>query len=340
MVPMATRLLSHLAHVELLTPKLEESAQFFKTVLGMTESGRSGNSVFLRCWGDYYVYSLILTASDKPAMGHAAWRTHGPAELTEAVERIEASGVKGEWIKNSPHHGPAYRFKGPGGHPVEIFWEVERYAAPPELKSTFPDRPQKATNNGIAPRQLDHVTVATQDVMAMGNWYRSTLGFRFMATTSLEHDPGRIVFGVITSNEKSHDFGIAIDFSPIPGRLHHLAFWVESQNELLRVADLLMENGFPIEFGPGRHGIGEQDYLYFREPSGIRIEVNTGGYRNYVPDWEPVHWVPTAGSNTMYRNLDMPFSMTEAFPPAPQGAMPDADLNLDALNPWAHQSGR
>ncbi len=335
---MATRLLSHLAHVELFTPKLDESVKFFKDVLGMTESGRAGDSVYLRCWGDYYVYSLILTASDTPALAHAAWRTHGPEELAEAVRRIEASGVKGTWIEKSPHHGPAYRFKGPGGHPIEILWEIERYVAPPELRSTYPDRPQKPLNMGIAPRQLDHLTVATQDVMKMGNWFTDTLGFRFMGTSSLEHDSSQIVFGVITTNEKSHDLGVGIDFSPIPGRMHHLAFWVDSHDELLSSADLLIENGYPIEFGPGRHGIGEQAYLYFREPSGIRIEVNTGGYRNYVPDWKPICWVPTQGSLTMYRNLDAPNAMMEAFPPASRGAVPEADLDISKLNPWAEQS--
>jgi len=46
-----------------------------------------------------------------------------------------------------------------------------------------------------------------------------------------------------------------------------------------------MESGVHIEFGPGRHGMGEQTYLYFREPGGNRIEVNSGGYRIYQPDW-------------------------------------------------------
>ena len=32
--------IAHLAHVELLTPKLEESAQFFVEVMGMTVSGQ------------------------------------------------------------------------------------------------------------------------------------------------------------------------------------------------------------------------------------------------------------------------------------------------------------
>ena len=57
---------------------------------------------------------------------------------------------------------------------------------------------------------------------------------------------------------------------------------------MLRAADVLMEAGTHIEFGPGRHGMGEQTYLYFREPGGVRLEVNSGGYRIYQPDWEPV----------------------------------------------------
>ena len=76
-----------------------------------------------------------------------------------------------------------------------------------------------------------------------------------------------------------------------------------------------MENGYPIEYGPSIHGIGEQNFLYYREPSGLRIELNTGGYRNYVPDWEANTWKPSQGSNNFYRNSAMPMSMTESFPP-------------------------
>ena len=39
---------AHLAHVELLTPKFEESQRFFIDVMGMIESGRDGDSVYLR----------------------------------------------------------------------------------------------------------------------------------------------------------------------------------------------------------------------------------------------------------------------------------------------------
>jgi len=49
--------LAHLGHMELLTPKPDESLKFFVDVMGMTVSGRKGESVYLRGWDDYERYS-------------------------------------------------------------------------------------------------------------------------------------------------------------------------------------------------------------------------------------------------------------------------------------------
>lgn len=227
---------------------------------------------------------------------------------------------------------------------MELFWEVERHQEDGEHRSQFPDRPARRTNHGVAPRMLDHITVSAPDVRGFAQWYSETLGFRIMGYTSLDHAPVT-VFGVLTTNEKSHDLGVLIDTSPVAGRVHHIAFWVDSREEHSLAADILMEGGTDIEYGPGLHGIGEQTYLYFREPSGLRIELNTGGYRNYVPDWQPYDWKPAQGSNNFYRNSHMPDSMLEASPPAPgitgteDGALPGTEDALveaasSAANPW------
>lgn len=328
---MSQRLISQLGHVELLTPKPEESLRFFTEVLGLQESGRGGQTVDLRCWGDFFTYSVQLTEAAAPGVGHIAWRSEGPEALEQAVARLEQAGAGEAWSEGQRGHGPAYRFRGPGGHLHELFWEVERYVASPGEASVFPARPQRHAGRGVDPRQLDHVTVVTRDPYGDSEWYRDTLGFRFMEYTGLDENPDLVVFSMVTTNEKSHDLGLVVDFSGVPGRIHHLAFWVDAVEDVLRAADVLMEHGVYIEFGPGRHGMGEQTYLYFREPGGLRIEVNSGGYRNYQPDWQPVKWVPSQGSNTMYRNLSMPDSMTEAFPPA---AQPE-DLDAALANPWA-----
>jgi catechol 2,3-dioxygenase len=98
--------------------------------------------------------------------------------------------------------------------------------------------------------------------------------------------------------------------------VHHIAFWVDQTQDVLRGADVLLDYGLPIEFGPGRHGMGEISYIYFREPAGARVELNSGGYRNYEPDLETVHWIPAQGSNDWYRTSVMPESMGECFPAA------------------------
>jgi len=71
--------LAHLGHLELLTPKPEESLRFFRRGHGMTESGREGDSVYLRAYDDYERHSLKLTASKEAGLGHVAYRTRSPA---------------------------------------------------------------------------------------------------------------------------------------------------------------------------------------------------------------------------------------------------------------------
>ena len=85
------------------------------------------------------------------------------------------------------------------------------------------------------------------------------------------------------TNQSSHDLGFGGDFSKVPGRIHHVAFCIPSYEELLRAADLLLESGTPIEFGPGKHGIGEQGRLYFRRTGRLTRGAQSGGYRNYIP---------------------------------------------------------
>jgi catechol 2,3-dioxygenase len=328
---MYERLISQLAHVELLTPSPDETCRFFVDVLGLEENGRDGQSIYLRCWGDFFHHSLQLTEAPEPGLGHIGWRAAGPEQLEQAVERLTQRQAGEGWSEGQIGQGAAFRYRGPGGHLQEIFWEVERYSPSPASASAFPARPQRAAARGVGPRQLDHITVMTADPFGDSEWYRDALGYRFTEYTVLDDHPDLVVFSMVTTNEKSHDLGLVADMATVPGRLHHLAFWVDAVEDVLRAADLLMEAGTQIEFGPGRHGMGEQTYLYFREPGGLRLEINSGGYRIYQPDWEPVKWLPSQGSNTMYRNLDMPNSMMEAFP-----AAEPAVIQEELVNPWAH----
>ena len=49
-----TRLLSQLAHVELITPQPAESLAFFTDVLGLELTEQAGQSAYLRGWGENF----------------------------------------------------------------------------------------------------------------------------------------------------------------------------------------------------------------------------------------------------------------------------------------------
>lgn len=102
--------IAHLAHVELLTLKLEETRQFFVDVMvmGMYESGRAGDSIYLRGWDDYEHHSLQLMASSKPGLGHYAFRATSPQALQRRVEAIGKTGLGKGWTENNIGHGPTY----------------------------------------------------------------------------------------------------------------------------------------------------------------------------------------------------------------------------------------
>ena len=320
---MPHRPLSVLSHLELLTPKLEESVAFARDMLGMFVVHEEGDSAYLRCWGDFYSYSLVLTEAAEPALGHAAWRAWNAEQLDVAVASVEASGTRGEWIESSYGHGRAYRFIGPAGHPTELFWEVDRAVVPPGEESPYPERPQRAPSHGVGVRLLDHVTVMAADVKGAVHWLRDVLDFRIMGgVAEVPENPDSPWFlGLATQNEKSHDFGFMRDFDATSsGRLHHVAFWVETNHQVTEGAKFLIEHGHDIDFGPGQHGIGEQDYLYFRDPAGLRYELNSGGYRIYVPDWEPVLWRFEDGPNNTYRTeIGLPAVYMVTIPPGVVG---------------------
>ena len=112
-----------------------------------------------------------------------------------------------------------------------------------------------------------------------------------------------------------------MDFDGKRGRLHHVAFWVETNHDLTQGATFLIEHGHDIDFGPGQHGIGEQNYLYFRDPVGPalraqlrrlpQLRARLGARRSGGP---------STGSNNTYRTeIGMPAVHMVNIPPGVVG---------------------
>ena len=122
--------IAHLGHAELLTPEPEQSLRFFTEVLGLTENGRSGDSVYLRTWDDYEHHSLKLTAAATSGIGRTGLRAASAQALDRRVAAIEAAGLGLGWRDGDTGIGPTYLFRDPDGHEFELYWETERYRPP------------------------------------------------------------------------------------------------------------------------------------------------------------------------------------------------------------------
>jgi catechol 2,3-dioxygenase len=311
---MSEVLLSQLAHVEIVSPQPEESVRWFVDVLGLELTTQRGQSAYLRGWGEWLHSSLIVTEGAAPALGHIGWRTYGPGDVETIAQRIDPELAEG-WLDDSVGHGRSFRFRAPMGHLNEVFWETELYEAPPELRTDMRLRPQRYTGRGAAARYIDHVTINAPQLEDEIAWYRQNLGHRH--TGSITPEPGVPMFSTLTCNaiRSTHDLALVPDAPRARGRVNHVAFRVDQKLDLERAADIFLANDTPIEFGPGIHGMDEIMYLYVREPGGLRIEINSGGWQNSMPDWVPPEHLPHEGPTSYFRNVLMPDSMMESFPP-------------------------
>ncbi|MBV9520813.1 MAG: catechol 2,3-dioxygenase [Hyphomicrobiales bacterium] len=281
--------IAHLGHLELLTPKPEESLRFFIDVMGMTESGRRGGSVYLRAFDDYERYSLQLTASPSSGLGHAAFRARSPQALQRRVKAIEESGAAIGWHEGELGHGPAFRFHDPDGHVIELYYETQWYEAPDALRPALKNQAQRFPARGVNVRRLDHFNCLAVDVRANREYFERYLGFRL--TEQIVLDSGEEAGMWLTATNKSYDFAYTKEAHGVKGRFHHITYALDSREDVLRAADIFLEAGVPIETGPHKHAVQQTFFLYVFEPGGHRVEVANAGARLVLaPDWKPIRW--------------------------------------------------
>jgi catechol 2,3-dioxygenase len=281
--------IAHLAHVELLTPKPDESLRFFLDVMGMQESARAGDSVYLRGWDDYEHHTLKLTASKKPGIGHFAFRATSPAALQRRAEALQATGLGIGWTDGDVGHGPAYLCRDPDGHAIEIYYETEWYKSTAALKPALKNQAARYSANGIGVRRLDHLNLLANDIKGMRAFLEGAVGLR--TTEMIVLDSGLEEGIWLTATNKSYDIAYTRDHTGAKGRFHHITYAVDSRELVLRAADICLEHGVPIETGPHKHAVQQTFFLYLFEPGGNRVEVcNAGARLILAPDWKPIVW--------------------------------------------------
>src|SRR5580692_493818 len=240
--------LAHLGHMELLTPKPDDSEKFFVDVMGMTVSGRQAESVYLRGWDDYERYSLKLTASKTSGMEHMALRARSPQALERRVAALKGSGFEIGWTDGDMGQGPAFRCRDPDGHIIELYYETEGYQAPPELKPALKNQAQRFPARGVNVRRLDHLNCLAVDIKANRLFFENYLGLR--TTEQIVLNDGTEAAMWMTMSNKSYDFAYTRDHYGKTGRFHHVTYALDSREEILRAADIFLENGVHIETGP------------------------------------------------------------------------------------------
>ncbi len=138
-------------------------------------------------------------------------------------------------------------------------------------------------------RRLDHFNGLAVDIAANRKFFEDYLGFRL--TEQIVLDDGTEAGMWMTATNKSYDFAYTHDHTNTKGRFHHVTYALDSREEILRAADIFLENGVFIETGPHKHAIQQTFFLYVYEPGGNRVEVANAGARLILaPDWKPITW--------------------------------------------------
>ena len=281
--------IAHLGHVEMLTPKFDESLDFFTRVFGLTVAAQQGDSAYLRAYDDYERYSLKLTASKTSGMAHMAFRTRSPQALERRAVALKGSPFAVGWSDGDLGHGKTFVCKDPDGHVVELYYDTEWYEAPPELKPALKNQAQRYPQKGINPRRIDHLNCLAADIKANREFYTDYLGFRL--TEQIVLNDGTEAGMWMTATNKSYDFAFTRDTTGTKGRFHHVTYALNSREEILIAADVFLENGVFIETGPHKHAVQQTFFLYVWEPGGNRVEVANAGARLVLaPDWKPIRW--------------------------------------------------
>ena len=306
--------IAHLGHVELLTPKPRESLWYFADILGMEAVHSEGRSVYLRGYGDHAATTLKLTEAARPGVGHIAWRAVSQAALDRRVAAIERAGLGVGWSNGDFGHGAAYCFHDPDGHAMEIYYDEQRYVAPEGLRSTLNNLPMRYPRHGVGVRRTDHLAVLCADVGANRRFASDALGLKLREQVVYENG-AREIGSWMSSSATHHEIAYIVDTTGRRGRLHHFSLWVDDRADVLRAADLFMENGVFIEAGPSKHNNSQAFYIYSYEPGGNRVEVYSSGFFVFAPDFETVVWDEEARGTGVYWGAPLPESFLDYATP-------------------------
>jgi catechol 2,3-dioxygenase-like lactoylglutathione lyase family enzyme len=242
--------ISALRSVALTVPDLAAAEIFYTETWGLVVAEKSHGVAYFRGSGhDHHVLALH-EAAGTPQLRLVTLRARSAKSLEHIAQAAIAAGgvVERTGAALDPAGGQVVVIRDPDGRRIEIVHGDAQRANDVPVPQ---DRPIR----------LAHAVLNSHAVEKTREFFEQALGFvladrtRIMAFMNCDNDHHSIALGD-TDNDA----------------LNHVAFLMPTLDAVMRGGGRLKDKGLPPQWGPGRHGPGDNAFNYFVDPFGIVIE--------------------------------------------------------------------
>jgi catechol-2,3-dioxygenase len=301
--PLSKASVTAVRSVDLAVPDLALARSFFTDVWNLQEVAAADGIVYFRATGRcFHVLSLRAAPANEAGLIRIALQAEDRRAVDMLFDQVAACGTATD--------GPPRRLHGPGGGYGFGFKDPEgrNYAIGCDFADHADSRPQ-----ADRPTKLSHVNLNCRDNDATFGFLSSALGFKLSDQTRQ--------FRFIRCNSDHHSLVLGFNDN---ANLNHIAFEMPDLDSVMRGIGRMRDHGYPVEWGPGRHGPGNNVFAYFCGPGELPIEY-TGemqqvddSHRVGMPEnwtWPPGrldHWGLTPGPSARVKAAQALFQFTEA----------------------------
>ncbi|WP_434290040.1 catechol 2,3-dioxygenase [Celeribacter sp. SCSIO 80788] len=262
--------------IQLRVLDMDEAITHYRDRIGLDfVSQEADGRVYLKAYDEFHRHSVVLREADSAGIDFFAFKADGQESVDEFRKRIEDYGVAVTDVEEGemPGTGKRISFMIPSGHRIDLYADMDLSDMAPETHNPYiyKDEPR-----GMRAQRLDHCLLYGPNLPEVEKFFTEVLDFHIPERVDLPD--GTLAIWMTVSN-KAHD--IAFVNHPEPGKLHHVAFFLEDWNDIGHAADVMTRYDISRDLGPTRHGITRGQTIYFFDPSGNRNEVFCGGYTAY-----------------------------------------------------------
>jgi catechol 2,3-dioxygenase len=236
--------------VEIEMSQPERAAEFYGTVWNLTEVERENGSIWFRGTGPYHHILAIHPARNGAAVRRLTFDA-ADRDVVQALHKaVATSGCPCEAPHDidAPGGGYGFGFVDGEGRNLAIVCDVRDHAG----HADAPDRPRKIAHVNLNAAQLEKTNDFLVDV----------LGFR-----RVDHSGPLHFFHCDNPDHSS-----IVTCTATTPTLNHVSFEMPDLESVMRGGGRMRDNGYAIEWGPGRHGSGNNVFCYFAGPEEFPIE--------------------------------------------------------------------